>query len=129
MVYHVNYDDQRKHSVALQNIQNHIDAMGGPERIEIKVVLHGGGLSLLLHPDSLDYLDTFRYANATEALTARVASLKAQGVRFLVCGRTMQRRGVQRERDLYDVNPEDIVPNGLAEIARLQELGYVYLKP
>ncbi len=34
-----------------------------------------------------------------------------------------------RPQDLYGVKDEDIVPSGVAEIARLQGLGYVYIHP
>ena len=31
--------------------------------------------------------------------------------------------------DLYGVKDEDVVPSGVAEIARLQGLGFVYIRP
>jgi len=30
---------------------------------------------------------------------------------------------------LYDVDEGDIVPSGVAELARLQAMGYAYIKP
>ena len=36
---------------------------------------------------------------------------------------------VDFENDLYDVDQADIVPSGVAEVARLQGMGYSYIKP
>jgi hypothetical protein len=30
---------------------------------------------------------------------------------------------------LYDTSEADIVPSGVAELSRLQQLGYTYIKP
>ena len=45
VVYHINYDNPKQQAGALRNIQNHINAVGA-ENMDIKVVLHGNGLSL-----------------------------------------------------------------------------------
>ena len=34
-----------------------------------------------------------------------------------------------RPEDLHGVQPPDIVPSGVAELARLQGLGFVYIHP
>lgn len=128
VVYHINYDDPKKQAGALRNIQNHINAVG-KDNIEIKVVLHGNGLALLLEPDSLEKLTKFKHANADEKMTARIDGLKAQGVAFNVCANTVRGRKVDMETDLYNVSQDDIVPSGVAEVAKLQQEGYVYIKP
>lgn len=128
VVYHINYDDPKKQAGALRNIQNHINAVG-KDNIDIKVVLHGNGLALLLEPDSLEKLTKFKHANADEKMTAKIDGLKAQGVSFNVCANTVRGRKVDLESDLYNVSQQDIVPSGVAEVARLQQQGYVYIKP
>ncbi len=128
VVYHINYDDPKAQSGALRNIQNHINAVGA-ENLDLKVVLHGNGLALLLEPESLEKLGKFKHANANENMTARIAGLKNQGVEFQVCNNTINGRKVDYETDLYDVSEEDIVPSGVAEVAKLQALGYSYIKP
>jgi intracellular sulfur oxidation DsrE/DsrF family protein len=128
VVYHINYDNPKKQSGALRNIQNHINAVGA-ENLDLKVVLHGNGLALLLNPDSLPKLPKFKHANATDQMAANVDGLKTQGVRFAVCANTIKGRSVNRENDLYDVDAEDIVPSGVAELAKLQGEGYTYIKP
>ena len=50
VVYHINYPggpDDKKYRGALRNIQNHIYAVGA-DNMEIKVVMHGNGLGLLM---------------------------------------------------------------------------------
>jgi hypothetical protein len=128
VVYHINYDDPQQQSGALRNIQNHINAVGA-ENLDLKVVLHGNGLAMLLEPDSLERLTKFKHANATEQMTARIDGLKAQGVAFQVCANTVRGRDVDLANDLYSVEEADIVPSGVAEVARLQGLGYAYIKP
>jgi len=128
VVYHINYDIPKKQAGALRNIQNHINAVGA-ENMDIKVVLHGNGLSLLLNPESLSSLPKFKQANATDAMTSRVDGLKNQGVKFQVCANTIKGRKVDLENDLYNVEQADIVPSGVAELTHLQMAGYTYIKP
>jgi len=128
VVYHINYDNPKAQAGGLKNIQNHINAVGA-ENLDIKVVLHGNGLSLLLDPESLGKLKKFKHANADEKMMARVDSLKDQGVSFNVCANTVRGRKVDLESDLYNVEKSDVVPSGVAEVARLQLLGYAYIKP
>ncbi len=131
VVYHINYDNPKKQAGALKNIQNHINAVGA-ENLDIKVVMHGHGLSLLLDPEAYkasDRLKKFKAANGNEKMTAKVANLKGQNVDFAVCANTVRGRKVDVEGDLYEVSKGDIVPSGVAELAHLQALGYAYIKP
>lgn len=128
VVYHINYDNPKQQAGALRNIQNHINAVGA-ENMDIKVVLHGNGLALLVNPESLPKLKKFKHANATQGMTARIDGLKNQGVAFNVCANTVKGRKVDLENDLYNVDEEDIVPSGVAELTHLQSLGYTYIKP
>ena len=128
VVYHVNRDDPKRQIGALRNIQNHINAVGAAN-LDLKVVLHGNGLALLVLPDALARLPKFKRGNADESMAARIDGLKNQGVRFKVCANTVKGRQVDIESDLYDVDRADIVPSGVAELAHLQARGYVYIKP
>jgi uncharacterized protein len=128
VVYHINYDDPKMQVAALRNIQNHINAVGA-ENLDLKVVLHGNGLALLVYPDVLNKLTKFKRANATDEMTARIDGLKSQSVSFLICGNTVKGRNVDLANDLYDADPEDVVPSGVAELAHLQSQGYAYIKP
>lgn len=128
VVYHINYDNPKKQAGALRNIQNHINAVGA-ENLDLKVVLHGNGLALLVEPDSLEKLTKFKHANATDKMTANIDVLKGQGVNFNVCANTVRGRKVDINDDLYNVEQSDIVPSGVAELAKLQQQGYMYIKP
>ena len=128
VVYHINYDNPKMQAGALRNIQNHINAVGA-DNLDLKVVLHGNGLALLLEPDSLEKLKKFKHANADDTMTAKIDGLKSQGIKFNVCENTVKGRKVDVDTDLYNVDKSDIVPSGVAEVARLQQVGYAYVKP
>src|SRR5210317_2297388 len=102
VVYHINYDNPKKQAGALRNIQNHINAVGA-ENLDLKVVLHGNGLALLLDPDALEKLKKFKNANANETMTAKIDGLKSQGIEFNVCENTVRGRKVNVDSDLYNV--------------------------
>lgn len=127
VVYHINGGEAAQQSAALGNILNHLNAVGS-ENIEIKVVLHGDGLSLLLYPDAMARTK-MKTANATDEMQPKIAGLKEKGVQFQVCGNTLKGRNVDAGKDLYDVNPADVVSSGVAQLGILQSRGYAYIKP
>jgi intracellular sulfur oxidation DsrE/DsrF family protein len=127
VVYHVNYDNPKQQAGALRNIQNHINAVGA-ENLELKVVLHGNGLSMLVYPDSLKNTK-LKHANATEQMQAKVDGLKGQGVTFNVCANTLKGKKISLDDDLYNVDESTVVPSGVAHVAYLQAQGYSYIKP
>jgi intracellular sulfur oxidation DsrE/DsrF family protein len=128
VVYHINSGDASHQSSVLRSMQNHLDDVGF-DNIEMYVVLHGDGVSLLMLPQALGEVGRFRQANATSSIQVRIDDLKTQGVTFKVCGNTLKRHNVDRARHLYDVDESDLVRSGLGEIARLQGLGFTYIKP
>lgn len=115
VVYHVNYDDNKRHKGMLGNIQNHINGVGA-ERLKVNVVMHGSGIELL------------RQAKTDPQAQARIDNLKVQGVEFKICANTLRGRKIELN-ELYDAKQQDIVPAGVAEIASLQQQGFVYLRP
>jgi intracellular sulfur oxidation DsrE/DsrF family protein len=128
VVYHVNFDNPRQQTGALRNVQNHINAVGA-ENLDLRVVMHGQGVSMVLLPEALPAVPKFRNANADEQMQARIDGLKNQGVRFNICANTLNGRNVNREEQLYNVDADDIVPSGVAELAHLQSRGFTYIKP
>lgn len=116
VVYHINFNDVAQLKAALGNVQNHIAAVG-EDKIEIKVVMHGNGVDLL------------KLAKTNPELQSKVMNLKQQDVAFEVCNNTLKGRHINYKTDLFDVSEKDIVPSGVAEIASLQQKGYVYIKP
>lgn len=114
VVYHINYDggeDDKKYRGAMRNIQNHINAVG-VDNIDVKVVLHGDGVNVL------------KSAVDNQKLQADITSLKTQNVAFNVCANTLKGRNINYETDLFEVFEEDIVPSGVAELSRLEQMGY-----
>jgi len=66
-----------------------------------------------LHP-------AFRTAiHSIDEMQAKISGLKDQGVEFDVCANTLKGKHIDA----------DIVPSGVAELARLQGMGYAYIKP
>ncbi len=116
VVYHINYDDPKQQSAAMRNIQNHINAVGADD-LDLVVVMHGKGVSLL------------KKANEDMNFQSKVVNLKGQNVSFQVCSNTLRGKKIDYETDLFDVTETDIVPSGVAELARLQQRGYTYIKP
>ena len=127
VVYHIDYDDPKQQAGALRNIQNHINAVGA-ENLDLKVVMHGKGLTLLLTPEAVANTK-LKMGNASDEIQAKISGLKDQGVGFQVCSNTLRGKKIDHEKDLYDVDKADIVPSGVAELARLQAEGYTYIKP
>lgn len=116
VVYHNNGStepDYYKHFLA--NVRNHITAVGR-DNIELVVVGHGDGLQLLVD------------AETDPELAAKIDALRADGVRFLICANTLRSRNITLD-DLYGAKDEDVVPSGVAEIARLEQEGFAYLHP
>lgn len=118
VVYHINYaggEKSKLYEAAMTNVQNHITAVGA-DKLDIKVVMHGLGLDMLMD------------ANTNDSVRSKINSLKNQHVAFQVCGIALERRKIDY-KSLYDVSEGDIVPSGVAEIAKLQHQGYAYIKP
>jgi intracellular sulfur oxidation DsrE/DsrF family protein len=116
VVYHINYDDEKQLSAALRNVNNHIKAVGA-DKLDIKVVMHGKGVTLL------------KIANTDLDMQQKVIGLKKNGVQFEVCNNTLVGKKIDYKNDLFDVSKTDIVPSGVAEVAALQKKGYAYIKP
>lgn len=116
VVYHVNYNDAKRSIGAMRNAQNHINALGDGN-YEIQFVLHGNGVELLRS-----------VVNENSDAAGRVDSLRAQGVEFKICANTLKGRKIALE-DLYFADNSDVVPSGVAEIGKLQQEGFVYLRP
>ena len=107
-------DDRSYFERLLRNISAHIAATAG--NVEIRVVSFASGVTL------------FQMANTDVALANSLDELRAKGVRFLVCRNTLNGMHLKPDQ-LYHVANDDVVPSGVAEIARLQGLGSVFEHP
>ncbi|HUJ01351.1 MAG TPA: DsrE family protein [Usitatibacter sp.] len=113
VVYHINEGVQKAPAV-LRNIANELDA---EPNTKIVVVAHGMGIDFLLK-DAKD--------PKGNAFTPEIETLGMRGVEFRVCNNTLESRHIDKSRVVPDAK---IVPSGVAEIAKLESQGYVYLKP
>ncbi len=116
VVYHINYNDEALLNAALGNAKNHIAAVG-KENIDLKIVMHGNGVDLL------------KTANTNLDMQQKIINLKKDGVDFEVCKNTLTSKKINYKNELFDVSEKDIVPSGVAEVAKLQQQGYAYIKP
>ena len=122
-VYHFNQKNLKTTHGGLRNIQNHINAVG-EMNLKVAAVFHGGGVfTLFTDPSSAEDKEL------VEKIKSRVMSLKQQGVAFNICANTLKGKKIDYKKNLYDVHEADIVPSGVAEISKLQQEGYTYVKP
>lgn len=113
VVYHLS--DLDKVNFVLGNIQNHIQGVGGPDKIDVKLVVHGPALK------------AFHAISADQHMSQAAEKLMKEGVGMAACANTMKAQGVKLD---------DLLPGfGVAEkggVVRLTELqveGYHYLRP
>lgn len=107
-------DDRGYFLRLVRNIGAHITATGS--NVEIRVVSFAGGVKV------------FQLAKTDPELAQAIDALRAKHVRFLICRNTLRAMNLT-PADLYGVSDADIVPSGVAEIARLQGQGFVYIHP
>ena len=113
VVYHLN--DLDKVNFVLGNIQNHFDGVGGPDHVNIALVIHGQALK------------AFHAASANPDVTKRVGQFSAAGLEMAACGNTMKSQHVT----VNELLPGFVVADkgGVVRIAELQSQGYLYLRP
>jgi hypothetical protein len=113
VVYHL--ADLEKVAFVLGNIRNHLEGVGGPEKVQIELVVHGPALR------------AFHTAKANPDTAHRLASLVKAQVKPNACINTMRGQNVT----LTDLLPGFIIADrgGVVRIAELQAQGYVYLRP
>jgi intracellular sulfur oxidation DsrE/DsrF family protein len=113
VVYHL--ADADKVSFVLGNIKNHIEGMGGPDKVTIALVVHGPALRSFQH-------------NTTDAdLKTKVGGMSKSGVGLHACVNTL--RGMDMK--LTDLLPGFVLADkgGVVRLADLQQQGYIYLRP
>lgn len=128
IVYHINIADREKQLSAIRNIHAHLNLLG-PETLDLIVVLHGGGLSMLLYPSASKELKTYENGHADDDMQAQIDGLRNEGIQFRIGKISADRRHIDINEHLYNVAAEDIVNSGVGELTRLQVAGYTYIKP
>lgn len=116
VLYHIDGTDVGVARYAMALINKHMEAEGGPDKIDIKVVVHGPAL-MLFDKETVD-----------PVLKKKLAMIIAQGVQPEMCQVSMKLFG----KPLDSLEPGFIPtehPVAVKRIADLQEQGYLYIKP
>ncbi len=120
VVYHVN--NIHTATGALRNVKNHLNALGD-KNIEVIVVTHSSGAFALVDGAmGKKNKKTGKVYNFSDT----IASLANRGVKFQICANTI--RGKKIDKSKINMHAE-IVPSGVAQVAHLQQMGYLYVKP
>jgi intracellular sulfur oxidation DsrE/DsrF family protein len=120
VVYHVN--NIHTATGALRNVKNHLNALGD-ENIELIVVTHSSGAFALVDGSmGKKNKKTGKVYNFNDT----IAGLANRGVKFQICANTI--RGKKIDKNKISEFAE-IIPSGVAQVADLQQKGYLYVKP
>ncbi len=119
VVYHIN--NIHTATGALRNVKNHLNALGD-ENIELIVVTHSSGAFALVDGAMGKKDKNGKVYNFNDT----VASLANRGVKFQMCANTI--RGKKIDKNKISEYAE-IIPSGVAQVADLQQKGYLYVKP
>jgi len=120
VVYHVN--NIHTANGALRNVKNHLNALGD-ENIELIVVTHSSGAFALVEGSmGKKNKKTGKVYNFNDT----IAGLANRGVKFQICANTI--RGKKIDKNKISEFAE-IIPSGVAQVADLQQKGYLYVKP
>ena len=116
VLYHVDGKDPDVAKYALALINKHIEAEGGPDNIDVELVVHGPALELF-EKDKMD-----------PEMAKRFQAVVDKGVHAEMCQVSMK---------LYNKTLENLAkgfvatlhPVAVKRIADLQQQGYLYIKP
>jgi intracellular sulfur oxidation DsrE/DsrF family protein len=110
VVFDLAVNEPESFATLLRNIKNLRKAFG-PGNVEVRVVAYSKGLDLLLLKEG--------------ELASQVDELSAEGVGFDACQNTLN----AKKAGQADLRPKSvIVDSGVAELVRLQEEGWSYIK-
>ena len=116
VLYHVDGKDPDVAKYALALINKHIDAEGGPDKIDVELVVHGPALELF-EKDRMD-----------PEMTKRFDQIIEKGVKAEMCQVSMKAFGKTIE-NLAKGFVATLHPVAVKRIADLQKEGYMYIKP
>jgi hypothetical protein len=116
VLYHVDGKDPDVAKYALALINKHIEAEGGPENIDVELVVHGPALALF-EKDKMD-----------PEMTKRFDQIIEKGVKAEMCQVSMKMFGKTLD-NLAKGFVATLHPVAVKRIADLQQQGYLYIKP
>jgi uncharacterized protein len=113
VVYHFNTNNPQTNASGLKNIQNHINALGS--NLTVVALVHSAAWEMVARE------------RAVPQQVERMRQLIAQGVVFKMCQNTLNEFKLDSAKDL--AIPMTVVPAGVAELVKLQQDGFAYIKP
>ena len=116
VLYHIDGSDVGVAKYAMALINKHMEAEGGPDKIDIKVVVHGPALKL------------FDKKDADPGLIKKLKMIIDKGVQPEMCQVSMKLFD-RPLATLLDGFIPTVHPVAVKRIADLQEQGYLYIKP
>ncbi len=116
VLYHVDGKDPEVAKYALALINKHIEAEGGPDKIDVELVVHGPALELF-ERDKMD-----------AEMTKKFDQIIEKGVKAEMCQVSMKMFGKSLDK-LAKGFVATLHPVAVKRIADLQKEGYLYIKP
>jgi uncharacterized protein len=116
VLYHLDSNDPALAKYAMALINKHIEAEGGPDKIDLVLVVHGPALKLF-ESDTVD-----------QELKDKLKVVIDKGIKAEMCQVSMKLYGTPLEKLLAGFTPTEH-PVAVKRIADLQRAGYVYIKP
>lgn len=116
VLYHVDGKDPEVAKYALALINKHIDAEGGPDKIDVELVVHGPALELF-EKDKMD-----------AEMAKRFDQIIEKGAKAEMCQVSMKFFGKTID-NLAKGFVATLHPVAVKRIADLQKEGYLYIKP
>ena len=116
VLYHVDGKDPDVAKYALALINKHIEAEGGPDKIDVVLVVHGPALEL------------FKKETVDPVLRDKLKVIIDKGAQAEMCQVSMKLFGTPLEKLVAGFKPT-AHPVAVKRIADLQKEGYLYIKP
>lgn len=116
VLYHVDGKDPDVAKYALALINKHIEAEGGPENIDVELIVHGPALEL------------FEKEKMDPEMKKRFDQVIEKGVHAEMCQVSMKMFGKTLD-NLAKGFVATLHPVAVKRIADLQQQGYLYIKP
>lgn len=111
VAFQVSDADPARWNLALNNAKNVQDDLGGPDGVDIEIVVYGPGIGML---------------KTGSPVAARVAAAMKDGVKVVACENTMKAQKLA----VADMLPEiGYVPAGVVELMKKQKAGWAYIRP
>lgn len=110
-VFQVSDNDPQKWNLALNNVRNVQDDLGGPEATALEIVVYGPGIGML---------------KADSPVAKRVADALGKGVKVVACENTMKGQQLTYGDMLPNIG---YVNSGVVELMERQRKGWAYIRP